>query len=58
MDKNPFEIDNSFRRSLKPNPYDDELIDSDYEKRAVIAWFAVFWVIPIVYFIFQYIIFA
>jgi len=48
-----FEIDNSFRRNTKPNPYDDELPGMHDDTKAIIIYFAIFWFAPLVYLLFS-----
>lgn len=48
---NDLRIMNSFRRSPKPNPFDDELPGVHNDTKAIVIWFALFWVAPIVYLI-------
>ena len=51
--KNPFELDNSFRRNPKPNPYDDELPGMHDSKKAIIVYLTIFWFVPIAYIIYR-----
>lgn len=48
---NDLRIMNSFRRSPKPNPFDDELPGVHNDTKAIVIWFVLFWVAPIVYLI-------